>query len=132
MSQTDFLPPTILLVEPDNRVRPLLRDNLSHWGYSLIVALDEADALERTHNGRENFDLLLLAQWDQSLDYFVDLGRRICQQVNPSGFIPIVIMAEQFGAELEGQNIQVGTNEYIVYLEDGQQLKDFLYRICPI
>jgi hypothetical protein len=44
----------------------------------------------------------------------------------------LLIMAERYGTDLEGQDIQVGDNEYVSYLEDGQQLKLILHRLCPV
>lgn len=123
---------TILLVEPDNTVRPILRDNLHGWGYQVIVTLDAVDALERTKGGNEPFDLVLLNQFEQSIEQAVEAGRQIRHQAALSSRLPIVITAEQYGTDLEGQNIQVGDNEYVTYLEDGQQLKQLLYQLCPI
>lgn len=123
---------TILLVEPDDIVRPILKDNLHHWGYQVIVALDEVDALQRTREGKELFDLVLLNQFAQSINQAIEAGRQIRQQAAPSSRIPLVIMAEQYGVELEGQDIQVGESEYVTYLEDGQQLKQLLYQLCPV
>ncbi len=34
--------------------------------------------------------------------------------------------------DLEGQNIQMGENEYVTYLKDGQQLKNILQQLCPV
>jgi CheY-like chemotaxis protein len=50
MNET-YTPPTILLVEEDDEVRPLLSQNLRNQGYHVVVALDEADAIERTKGG---------------------------------------------------------------------------------
>lgn len=131
MSQT-AITATILIVEPDDVVRPILRDNLHRWGYKVIVALDKADALQRTKNGRESFDLVLLNQFEQSIEQVIEAGRQIRRQAALSSRIPIVIMAEQYGTELEGQDIQVAESDYVSYLEDGQQLKNLLYQLCPV
>lgn len=123
---------TILLVEPDDTVRPVLKSNLRRWGYNVIVTLDAADAIQRTRSGSETFDLILLNQFGQPIDIFIDIGRYIRQQANLSSRIPIVVMAERYGVELEGQDIQVGESEYVTYLEDGQQLKNILQQLCPV
>ncbi|MDZ8183716.1 MAG: hypothetical protein RMX96_02490 [Nostoc sp. ChiSLP02] len=132
MSQKPPKLTTILLVEPDDIVRPILRDNLRRWGYNVIVALDAADALQRTRAGGEPFDLILLNQFGQTIDEFVNIGRDIRQQAELSSRIPIVIMAERYGVELEGQNILLGESEYVTYLEDGQQLRNLLHQLCPV
>lgn len=131
MSQTP-LTTTILLVEPDDTVRPILKDNLRRWGYQVIVTLDEADALQRIRTGSEPFDLILINQFEQSLDQAITMGQRLRQGSDPFSSVPIVIMAERYGVELEGQDQQVGDKEYVTYLEDGQQLRNLLYRLCPL
>ncbi|MBD0390403.1 MAG: response regulator [Nostoc sp. C3-bin3] len=123
---------TILLVEPDDNVRPILKENLCRWGYNVIVALDTADALQRTRDGREPFDLILLNQFMQSLDQSIHFGRSIRQQAELDSRVPIVVIAEKYGVELEGQDIQLGESEYVTYLEDGQQLRNLLHKLCPI
>lgn len=132
MSQKQRTAPTILLLEPDDTVRPILKDNLGNWGYNVIVALDEADALQRTRGGCEPFDLILINQFGQSIDNIIDIGRHIRQSAELDSRAPIIIMAEQYGVELEGQNIQVGESEYVTYLEDGQQLRNLLNQLCPV
>ncbi len=131
MSQTP-LTATILLVEPDDTVRPILKDNLRRWGYRVTLALDEADALHRIRTGGEPFDLILINQFKQSLDQTIEMGRRFRLSSDTSIAIPIVIMAERYGVELEGQDQQVGDKEYVTYLEDGQQLRNLLCRLCPL
>jgi response regulator RpfG family c-di-GMP phosphodiesterase len=41
MNET-YTPPTILVVEEDDEVRPVLSQNLRHQGYHVVVALDDA------------------------------------------------------------------------------------------
>lgn len=120
-----------MLIEPDNTVRPILTDNLQSWGYRLIVALDEADARQRTRCQGEPFDLLLINQFGQPIDRFVAIGRDICRAAGLPSSVLVVVMAERYGAELEGQDVQVGECEYVTYLEDGQQLKHLLNLLCP-
>ncbi len=132
MSQISPRLPTILLVEPDDTVRPILRENLRRWGYTVIVTLDTTDALQRTRSGGVSIDLLLLNQVKQSIAECLEAGQRIRQQTGLSRQIPIVVMAERYGVELEGQDIPAGESEYVTYLEDGEQLRNLLYRLCPI
>ncbi len=109
-----------------------LKDNLQNWGYQAIIALDETDAIQRTQGGREHFDLILLNQTGQSIDELIALGQQIRKSTALDNRTPIIIMAEQYGEDLEGQDIQVGDNEYVSYLEDGQQLKVIVQRLCPV
>ncbi|MEP0910668.1 hypothetical protein NDI45_07025 [Leptolyngbya sp. GB1-A1] len=132
MSQKQSILPTILLVEPDDSVRPILVENLRNWGYNVIVTLDVADAIQWVRGKGKLFDLLLMNQFGRSIEEFIDIGRNIRQEADVSSTTPIVIMAEQYGVELEGQNVQMGESEYVTYLEDGQQLRQLLYQLCPV
>ncbi len=132
MSQKQSILPTILLVEPDDNVRPVLIENLRNWGYNVIVTLNAADAIQGIRGKGELFDLLLMNQFGRSIEEFIDIGRDIRRQADASSTTPIVIMAEQYGVELEGKNVQMGDSEYVTYLEDGQQLRQLLSQLCPV
>ncbi|MBD1909159.1 MULTISPECIES: hypothetical protein [unclassified Leptolyngbya] len=132
MIEDALIQPTILLVEPDDKVRPSLMDNLHSWGYTLIVALSETDAMQRVQGKGEPFDLLLMNQVGHSVAELVAIGRDICQHAGLPPSIPVVVMAECYGDDLEGQDVQMGDYEYVAYLEDGQQLKELLYLLCPV
>jgi hypothetical protein len=41
-------------------------------------------------------------------------------------------MAEQYGADMEGKDVQVDETEYVTFLEDGEQLMNLLHRLCPV
>ena len=129
---TSRLSPRIFDLEPDDDVRPLLKQNLQRWGYHVTLATDEADALQRVEGGRDRFDLILLNQYNQSIEQCITLGQQIRQHTVLDSRAPILILAERYGPDLEGQDIQVGGNEYVSYLEDGQQLQLMLQRLCPI
>jgi CheY-like chemotaxis protein len=122
----------IFVFEPDDDVRPLLKQNLQTWGYQVTLATDEADALQRVEGGRDRFDLILLDQCNQSIEQCIAIGQQIRQHTVLDSRAPIVILAERYGPDLEGQDIQVGGNEYVSYLEDGQQLQLILQRLCPV
>ena len=124
--------PCLFVLEPDDNTRPLLRHNLKTWGYQLVIALDAEDAIQRTGRGQGRFDLILISQVGQTLNECMAIGQQIRQNMVSESRAPILIIAERYGADLEGQNIQVGSNEYVTYLEDGQQLKNMLQRLCPV
>jgi CheY-like chemotaxis protein len=132
LDQTPTNTPCIFVLESDDNVRPTLKHNLQHWGYDVVIAIDEEDALQRIQAGQTQFDLILLNQSNQSIDAMMAIGQQIRQSTERNSFIPIVIMAEDYGADLEGQNTQIGDNEYVTYLEDGEQLKDILQTLCPV
>jgi DNA-binding response OmpR family regulator len=131
MNET-YTPPTILLVEEDDEVRPLLSQNLRNQGYHVIVALDEADAIERTKGGSFCPDLILLNQVGRSIQEYTVMGQRICKSAGIGSHTPIIVMAERYGADMEGKDVQVDEAEYVTYLEDGQQLMNLLHRLCPV
>ena len=132
MSKQQDITPTILLVEQDDETRRLLKDNLRNRGYRAIVALDEEDAIARTRDGRECPDLILLSQYLLPLDEVINMGRRIRQDAGfPSG-TPLVVIADRYDPDMEGKDVRVGESEYVTYLEDGEQLINLLYRICPV
>lgn len=132
MNQPLTVAPCVFVFEPDDDVRPVLKHNLQHWGYVVIMAIDTEDVMQRIEGGQERFDLILLNQDSQLIDELMAIGRQIRQSANQESHTPILIMAEQYGTDLEGQDIQVGDNEYVTYLEDGEQLKSILQRLCPV
>ena len=131
MNETDT-PPTILVVEEDDEVRPVLSQNLRNQGYQIVTALNEADAIERTKGGGFCPDLILLNQVGRSIQEYADMGQRICKSAGIASHTPIIVMAEQYGADMEGKDVQVDEAEYVTYLEDGQQLMNLLHRLCPV
>jgi CheY-like chemotaxis protein len=131
MNET-YTPPTILLVEEDDEVRPVLSQNLRNQGYHVIVSLNEADAIERTKGGSFCPDLILLNQVGRSIQEYVVMEQRICESAGIGDHTPIIVMAERYGADMEGKDVQVNDTKYVTYLEDGQQLMNLLHRLCPV
>ncbi|HEX8127845.1 MAG TPA: hypothetical protein VF527_02005 [Pyrinomonadaceae bacterium] len=56
------------------------------------------------------------------------VGREIREQAG-DGHTPLVVLAERYGADLEGTDVNVGGNDWITYLEDHEQLKNLLARL---
>ncbi|BAY48258.1 transcriptional regulatory protein AfsQ1 [Scytonema sp. HK-05] len=132
MSEKKDAPPTILMIELDDETRPILKLNLNNWGYRVISALQEEDAIALARGTRDRPDLILLNQVDLPMDEVLNMGRRICQGSELSSSTPIVVMAEHYGEDMEGKNVKVGESEYVTYLEDGEQLMNLLHRLCPV
>jgi DNA-binding response OmpR family regulator len=132
MSEKRNTEPTILVVEPDNDVRPLLRTNLHRQGYRAIMTLDEEDAIARARGDGDRPDLILINQYQLPLDKVIDMGRRIRQDAGLPSITPIVIMVERYGEDMEGKDVKVGESDYVTYLEDGEQLMNLLQRLCPV
>jgi CheY-like chemotaxis protein len=120
---------TILLVEEDDETRPLLKRNLRSYGYRVVVALDEEDALERVSDGRVRADLLLLNLVGKSPEDALNVGRRIKKHAQYDGHMPVVVMAEKYGPDVEGTDVNVSGNDWITYPEDADQLKNLLARL---
>jgi len=132
MNEKKDTPPTILMIELDDDTRPLLKQNLYNWGYRVIMALEEEDAIAIARGVRDHPDLILLNQVKLPIDEFINMGRRIRQGAELPSNTPIVVMAERYGEDMEGKDIKVGENEYTTYLEDGEQLMNVLHRLCPV
>lgn len=65
----------------------------------------------------------------KSTDEVLRVGRRLREQAGFDGRTPLVVMAEKYGAEVEGTDVNVGENDWITYLEDHNQLKNLLARL---
>ena len=120
---------TILLVEEDEDVRPNLRRNLQRCGYRVLLAVDEEDALERVGGNGVPADLVLIDLVDKSPGEVLQVGRRIREHAKYDGHTPLVVMAERYGADVEGRDVNVGGNDWITYLEDHDQLRNLLARL---
>src|SRR5215207_7797288 len=120
---------TIFLVEEDDDTRPVLKHNLQAAGYSVIIALDEEDALERVNGGHVQADLVLMNLIGKSPAEALAAGRRIREHAKYDGHTPLVVMAEKYGREVEGTDVNAGGNDWITYLEDHEQKTNLLARL---
>ncbi|MDQ1613640.1 MAG: hypothetical protein QOG00_3571 [Pyrinomonadaceae bacterium] len=120
---------TILLVEEDDETRPVLKANLQTYGYRLLLALDEEDALDRVGSGGAQADLVLLNLVGKAPEAVLDAGRRIRAHAKYDGRTPLVVLAEQYGKDLEGTDVNVSGNDWIIYPEDHLQLRNLLARL---
>jgi DNA-binding response OmpR family regulator len=120
---------TILLVEEDDETRPLLKHNLQTYGYRLIIALDEEDALERVSGGPVQADLILVNLVGKSPEEGLNAGRRIREHARYDGHTPLITMAEKYGKDVEGTDVNVAGNDWITYPEDADQLRNLIDRL---
>jgi DNA-binding response OmpR family regulator len=127
MSHDDDRERTILLIEEDDDARPLLKRNLQTYGYRVLVTVDAEDAMQRAGEGSLHADLILMNLVGVSSDETLRAGRLIRQQTKLD--VPLVVMAEHFGADVEGTNVNVAENDWITYIEDHDQLKNLLDRL---
>ncbi|PYS78885.1 MAG: hypothetical protein DMF67_02600 [Acidobacteria bacterium] len=120
---------TIFLVEEDDETRRPLVNNLRGYGYRVIVALDEEAALESVGGGRMSADLILVNLVGKSTDEALDMGRRIRAHAKYDGHTPLVVMAEKYGEDVEGTDVNVAGNDWVTYPEDARQLRRLLDRL---
>jgi len=121
---------TILLIEPDDDARPALVTNLQNRGYRVIVTVTPEDAQEWAKQCSQPPDLILCNQVAETIEGCLKKAQVIRQELAKPSRTPIVILAERYGCELEGQNIHQGDNSYVAYLENAQQLFDLLVQLC--
>jgi DNA-binding response OmpR family regulator len=123
---------TIFFIESDDETRRLLKQGLRASGYKVLVAEDADDALERAEDGLAKADLILLGLLGKSTEDALEVGRRIRRHAKHNGDTPLVLMAEKYGKDVEGTDVNVGGNDWIFYLgEEPGQLRDMLTRLTP-
>ncbi len=118
---------TIFLIDEDDNSRPLFRSNLKKQGYHISLAFDEEDALDRVSHECLRADLVLMNFVGKSPETVLDIGRNIRRKGKLN--VPVVVIAHKYGEDLEGKDVQVNENDYITYLEDGEQLHNLLWQL---
>ena len=120
---------TILLVEEDDETRRVLKANLQTDGYRVLLALDEEDAFDRVSGGGAQADLVLINLVGKAPEAVLAVGRRIRAHAKYDGHTPLVVLAEKYGKDLEGTDVNVSGNDWITYPEDHDQLRNLLARL---
>ena len=124
--------PTIFLIEEDEVTRRPLVSNLRGYGYRVIVAVDEEDALERVGGGGVDADLVLVNLVGKTAGETLSLGRRVRKHARYDGHTPLVVMPERYGKDVEGTEVNVEGNDWVFYLgEEPDQLRNLLARLLP-
>ena len=116
-------------MEEDDDTRPILKRNLQRYGYRVSIALDEEDAVDRANGDGLQADLILVDTVGVSLEDALCMGRRIREHAKRNGHTPLVVMAEKYGTDVEGTDVNVCGNDWITYLEDHGQLESLLARL---
>lgn len=129
MDEENRAQPIILLVEEDDDTRPILRKNLQQDGYRLLLAVDEADALDRLDGGQARADLILINLVGKTPGEVLQIGQRIREHGGYDSTTPLVVMAEKYGKDVEGTDVNVSGNDWITYPEDAEQLHRLLARL---
>jgi len=117
---------TIFCIEEDDETRPILKQNLQRYGYRVLIALDEEDARDRVGGGGVQADLILIDLVGKSPQDVLQAGQRVRAHAKYDGHIPLVALAEKYGADLEGTDVNVCGNDWITYLEEHEQLHNLL------
>jgi len=121
---------TIFLIENDEETRRPLVSNLRGYGYRVVVAFDEEDALERVGGGGVEADLLLVNLVGKTAEEVLAVGRRVRQHTKYNGRTSLVVMPEKYAKELEDTEVNVGGSEWVFYLgEEPDRLRDLLARL---
>jgi DNA-binding response OmpR family regulator len=120
---------TILLIEEDDDARPIIRHNLRRAGYDVLVAVDEASALDWLKAGGARADLILVNLVGKTTDEAFAAARRVRQHNALDGSTPVVVIAEKYGDGLEGTDVREGEGEWVTYMEDSTQLHELLARL---
>ncbi|HEX8290788.1 MAG TPA: hypothetical protein VF570_03465 [Pyrinomonadaceae bacterium] len=121
---------TIFLIEEDEETRRPLVSNLRSYGYRVLVALDEEDALERVAGGGLDADLLLVDLVRKTADEVLSVGRRVREHAKDDGRAPLVVMPDRYEKELEDTEVNVGGDDWVFYLgEEPGRLRDLLARL---
>jgi CheY-like chemotaxis protein len=108
--------------------RPPVR-NLRGYGYRVVVAVDEEDALERVEGRGVDADLVLVNLVGETADEVLGDGRRVGQHAGYDGRTPLVAMPEKYDKELEDTEANGGGNDWVFYLgEVPDRLRDLLAR----
>jgi DNA-binding response OmpR family regulator len=130
MDEENRVQPIILLVEEDDETRAILRKNLQKDGYRLLLAVDEADALDRLEgDGHVRADLILINLVGKAPGEVLQIGQRLREHGKYDSTTPLVVMAEKYGKDLEGTDVKVGVNDWITYPADSEQLHELLARL---
>jgi PleD family two-component response regulator len=130
MNERQGKQPTIFLVEEDDETRRPLVSNLWAQGYRVVVAVDEEDALERA--GGVDADLVLVNLVGKPAQDALRVGRRVREHAEYDGHTPLVVMPERYDREVQGTDVNVDGNDWILYLgEEPDQLRDLLDWLLP-
>lgn len=122
--------PTIFLIEEDDETRTPLVQNLRHYGYRVIVTLDEEDALERVGGGHVRADLVLVNLIRKTAYECLAAGRKVRERAGFDRDTPLVATPESYGKELEGEIVNIEGNDWVYYLgEEPGQLQSLLARL---
>jgi DNA-binding response OmpR family regulator len=107
---------TILLIAEDKDVHPYLKHNLRRAGYSVLLAADAEDACEWVGGVYVHADVVLVDLVGKTVDESLIVGREVRRHAMYDGQTPLVVMAEKYGKDVEGTDVNVEGNDWVHYL----------------
>ena len=125
--------PTIFLIEEDEETRGPLVSNLRGYGYRVVVAVDEEDALGRVDTEGVSADLVLVNLVRKTAEEVLSVARRVREYARYDGDTPLVAMPEKYAKDLEDTEANVGGNDWVFYLgEEPDRLKNLIARLLQV
>lgn len=116
--------PIIFLLEEDDHTRSLLNATLRNKGYTIMLSASKDEAFLRADDGLSKADLVLVDLVRTQPEETLNFGRKLLESAKSNA--SLVVLAAIYGDELAGTISHVGENEYIVYLETGDELFDLI------
>ena len=97
----------VLVVDDESRMRKLVRDFLTKFGYLVIEASDGNEAMDKFY---ENKDLALVI-----LDVMMPKmdGWEVCREIRTTSKIPIIMLTARGDEKDELKGFELGVDEYI-------------------
>ena len=124
--------PAILLIEEDDDTHPLLKVNLRSQGYRVLMASCVEDAAEWMVGSYIHADLVLPDLVGQTTEVALGVGRGVREHAKYNGHTPLVVMAEKYGKDVEGTEVNIVGNDWIFYLgEEPGRLRISSPACCP-
>ncbi len=120
---------TIFMVEEDDETRPLLKRTMEAHGHRVIVAVNEEDAAEKLDGGHIKAHLFLVNVVGKSPEEALNVGRRLRRHARYDGQVPLVVIADEYGEDLEGKDANFSGNDWVSYPKDADQLKNLIDRL---
>jgi CheY-like chemotaxis protein len=124
--------PTVFLVEEQDDSRRLMRSNLQALGYRVHTAIDAEDAMDRISLGNLRADLLIVSLIRDTTEEVLNAGRAFRNMLNPRKHVPLIVMPGRYDDRPAGIDLCAGSDDWITYFDDIEQLNKLLLRLAPV
>lgn len=105
----------ILVADDDKNIAELLRLYLEKEGYSVVVAWDGEEAIEKYN--QENPDLVLLDIMMPKLD-----GWQVCREIRKKSDVPIIMITAKGETFDKVLGLELGADDYVVKPFDAKEI----------